>query len=73
MKKLELHFENEMGRVVRFSLDHPIEPVNPATVIAAMDEIIEQNVFQSNGGELIAKRQARLVENIVEEIDIGVE
>lgn len=42
MKKLELFFENEEGKTVKFSLDKPIEPVNSATVNAAMDEIVSQ-------------------------------
>lgn len=71
MKKLELSFENEEGRIVRFSLDNPIEPVDVDAVNEAMDEIIAQNVFVTSGGELVAKRRARLVENIVEEIDLG--
>lgn len=73
MKRLELIFENEEGRTVRFSLDSPNEPVNIAAVNAAMDEIIAQNVFITPGGQLVAKRRARLVENIVEEIDLGLE
>lgn len=68
MKRLELLFENEAGRVVRYSLDYPIEPVDTEAVNAVMDEIIAQNIFETNGGELVAKRRARLVENIVEEI-----
>lgn len=73
MKRLELIFENEEGRTARYSLDSPNEPVNIAAVNAAMDEIIAQNVFVTSGGELVAKRGARLVENIVEDLDLGLE
>ena len=52
MKRLELLFENEAGRVVRYSLDYPIEPVDTEAVNAVMDEIIAQNIFETNGGEL---------------------
>ena len=71
MKKLELFFENEDGKTVKFSLDKPIEPVNTETVNAAMDEIIAQNAFQSTGGDIVAKKSARLVENIIEEIELA--
>ena len=71
MKKIELFFENEEGKTVKYSLDKPVEPVNPTTINAAMDEIIAQNAFESTGGELVAKKSARLVENIIEEIDLG--
>ncbi|RLL46779.1 DUF2922 domain-containing protein [Oceanobacillus piezotolerans] len=71
MKRLELKFVNQDGKTVTYSVEKPIEPVNTATVNAAMDEIIVQNAFTSNGGDLIEKKSARVVENIVEEIDLG--
>ncbi|WP_087974769.1 DUF2922 domain-containing protein [Oceanobacillus rekensis] len=71
MKKLEMKFTNQDGKIVTYSLDKPIEPVNVATVHAAMDEIIAQNAFTSNGGDLIEKKSARLVERIVEDIELG--
>lgn len=71
MKRIELFFENEDGKTVKYTLDKPLEPVNPETVRAAMDEIIAQNVFYSSGGDLVAKKSARIVENIIEEIDLG--
>ena len=36
----------------------------------AMDTIIEQNAFNSSGGDLVAKRSARVVEQITEDIEI---
>lgn len=71
MKRIELFFENEDGKTVKYTLDKPLEPVNPVTVNAAMDEIIAQNVFYSSGGDLVTKKGARIVENIIEEIDLG--
>lgn len=68
MKKIELLFENEEGRTVKYSLDKPVEPVNPASVQLAMDDIIAQNVFNTSGGDLVAKKGARVVETIVEDI-----
>lgn len=70
VKKIELFFENEEGKTVKYSLDKPIEPVNPETVNAAMDEIISQDTFESTGGRLVSKKSARIVENIVEEIEL---
>ncbi|MGJ9457414.1 DUF2922 domain-containing protein [Oceanobacillus sp. CF4.6] len=71
MKKLEMKFTNQDGKIVTYSLDKPIEPVNVASVHAAMDEIIAQNAFTSTGGDLIEKKSARLVERIVEDIELG--
>ena len=70
MKTLELRFENEEGKNVTISLDTPIEPVDPAAINAAMDEIIAQNAFDSSGGELVAKIDARVVERNVTIIEL---
>lgn len=72
MKKLELKFENEEGKTTTISLDKPVEPVDETAISAAMDTILEENVIFSSGGDLIAKKSARIVERNVEEIDIGV-
>ncbi|MEF2293403.1 DUF2922 domain-containing protein [Virgibacillus dokdonensis] len=70
MKKLELKFTNEDGKTVNYSIDQPVEPVDTATVNAAMDEILQQNAFTSSGGDLVAKKSARIVERIVEEVEM---
>jgi hypothetical protein len=69
-KTLQLQFENYDGKTVTYSLDNPVEPVDPEAVNTAMDEIIEQDVFTSSGGDLVGKRNARLVERTVEDIEI---
>ena len=71
MKKLEMKFENQDGKIVTYSLDYPIEPVDPIAVNEAMDEVIAQNVFTSNGGELVRKASARVVEQNIEDIEIN--
>lgn len=70
MKKLELKFLNEDGKTVTYSLEMPVEPVDPAAVTTAMDEIITQNAFTSSGGNLISKKSARVVERNVVEIEL---
>nr|WP_221437333.1 DUF2922 domain-containing protein [Gracilibacillus halotolerans] len=70
VKTLELRFENEEGKNVTISLDNPVEPVDPAEINAAMDEIIAQNAFDSSGGELVAKKDARVVERNVTVIEL---
>ena len=70
MKKLELKFENYDGKTVTYSLDEPVEPVNPQLVNDVMDEIITQDAFSSSGGDLVAKKSARLVDRQVEDIEI---
>lgn len=71
MRVLELNFENEDGKVVKQTIDYPIEPVDPVTVSAVMDEIIAANVFATpKGGKYVSKKSARVVERIVETIEL---
>jgi hypothetical protein len=70
-KKLELQFTNLEGKTATISIDDPIEPVVPATVSAAMDTIIATNIFTSTGGDLVAKKGARVVERNVADVELG--
>lgn len=71
MKRLEMRFENQDGRLVTYTLDDPVEPIDYEAVNEAMDTVIEQNAFSSSGGDLVLKRSARVIEQIVEEIEIN--
>ncbi|OLO39006.1 hypothetical protein BTR23_10725 [Alkalihalophilus pseudofirmus] len=68
-KRLELVFENEQAKTVTLSLDNPVYPVDPVAIATAMDEIIAQNAFTSAGGNLVAKKSARVVDRTVEVIE----
>lgn len=70
MRNLELIFENMEGKAVRMTLEAPIEPADPVLIAQVMDEIIDKNIFHSSGGDLVAKRGARIVERHVEEIEL---
>ena len=70
MKKLELKFLNQEGKVVTITLDSPVEPADAAAVNAAMDVILAQNAFSSSGGNLVSKKEARIVERNVFGIEI---
>ncbi|WP_077329466.1 DUF2922 domain-containing protein [Virgibacillus siamensis] len=71
MKKLELKFVNAEGKTVTYSLDKPVEPVDPTAVKSAMDEIIAQNAFASSGGDLLSIKSARIVERNVTDIELA--
>ena len=70
-KKLELQFINFEGKTATISIDDPIEPVEAASVSAAMDTIIAANIFTSTGGDLVAKKGARVVERNVDDVELG--
>jgi hypothetical protein len=69
-KRLELIFENEIGANITLSLDNPVYPADPIVISAAMDSIVAENAFVSSGGEIVAKKAARIVDRTVEEIVI---
>ncbi len=70
-KKIELIFKNEIGRNVTISLDDPIEPVDPSKVSIVMDLVLAEQAFVSNGGFLVSKVGARVVERNVEPIQMA--
>lgn len=70
-KQIELKFLNQEGRISTFTLDAPIEPVDPMAVSTAMDTIVAQNVFTTSGGDLTEKKEARVVERNVVEIELA--
>ncbi|MEQ6377966.1 DUF2922 domain-containing protein [Bacillaceae bacterium S4-13-58] len=70
-KQIELKFLNPEGRIVTYTLDDPIEPVDPIAVSSAMDTMIAQNVFTSTGGDLTEKKEARIVERNVVGIELA--
>lgn len=69
-KTIELLFENAGGKVVRYTLDNPVDPFDAATVNQAMDTILAQNAFSSSGGDLVKKKGARIVERNVTDIPL---
>lgn len=69
-RTLELIFGNMEGRTVRLTLESPIEPVDPQQISQVMDQIIDKNVFDSSGGDLVEKRGACIVERSVEVIEL---
>lgn len=58
---LQLVFRNQEGRTVTISLNEPLEELEAQDIETVMDLIIEKNVFESAGGELIDKVAARIV------------
>lgn len=69
-KTLEMLFTNEAGKSASVSIESPTEPVDPVAVSAAMDTILTSNVFITSGGDLVAKRGARVVERNVLPVEI---
>ncbi|GLI86316.1 hypothetical protein ANABIO32_41070 [Rossellomorea marisflavi] len=69
-KALELIFRNEMGKLATISVVGPKEPVDPAAVKAAMEDLIAKDVFGSSGGSLVSIEGARIVERNVTDYEL---
>ncbi|PFG15005.1 DUF2922 domain-containing protein [Bacillus sp. es.036] len=70
-KTLELQFNTRDNKPFSITLADPVEPVNPVTIAAAMDAIIMQNCFTTSGGDVVAKKGARIIERNENDIIIG--
>ncbi|KOP82279.1 DUF2922 domain-containing protein [Cytobacillus solani] len=64
-KSLELSFLTENGKLSKLSIDNPKEPINPAAVKQAMEQIISANIIQTVNGDLVASEGVRVIERNV--------
>ena len=69
-KSIELHFNSSLGKVVKLSVDSPIEPIDPIKVKEVMDLIVSANIFAGNTGTFVSPKEARLVEHNVTDYEI---
>lgn len=68
-KKLEMDFIDGMNKRFRLSLDNPKEDLDAFQLEAAMDEILANNIFISNGVDLVSFDGARVITTVVEEME----
>lgn len=68
--KLQMIFKNLEDRRVTLSVDNPRNDLTGEEVRNTMDNIIETNVFDSNGGDITTTVRARIVRTTIEEIEI---
>ena len=57
---LQLVFRNEQGKLFTMNLAHPKGNLTAAEITAAMDVVVQKNIFQSTGGLVVSKVRARL-------------
>jgi hypothetical protein len=58
---LRLIFKNALGRNVTISVKDPEDQLDAEDVEAAMDLIIERDIFQTSGGSITTKVRAEVV------------
>ena len=68
-KKLEMDFIDGMNKRFRLSLDNPREDLDTIQVEGAMDEILANNIFISNGSDLVSFDAARVITTVVDEME----
>ena len=50
---LDLVFKNAIGKKVTLNIEEPKKGVTKAVIDAAMQTVVENNVFNSTGGDLV--------------------
>lgn len=68
--RLEMEFKDIAGKKFSLSLDEPKEDLTEIEVKAAMDEVVNKNIFFTKEGDVVETVGARLVTTTVEELEI---
>ncbi|MBS3995418.1 MAG: DUF2922 domain-containing protein [Alkaliphilus sp.] len=68
IRRLEMVFNNELGRTSKITLDDVRDEVTQLDVQTAMENIINKNIFDTSGGELVGIESARIVTTAIEEM-----
>ncbi|KXG76325.1 DUF2922 domain-containing protein [Thermotalea metallivorans] len=67
-KRLEMIFKNQLGTTTKITVDDVRDNITGADVQAAMELVINKNIFRTNSGELVEIESARIVATDVTEI-----
>ncbi|MCF6465071.1 DUF2922 domain-containing protein [Clostridium sp. Cult2] len=68
--KLEMEFKDEMGKKFTISIDDPRGDLTELEVKAAMDDIVNRNIFFTTSGAIVATEGARFITTTIEELTI---
>ncbi|MBV7275708.1 DUF2922 domain-containing protein [Clostridium thailandense] len=69
-KTLVMNFLNEAGKKTAVRINNVKDDVTEAETKAAMDVIIEKNVFTTSGGDLKSKDSAQLIDKSTSEFNV---
>lgn len=67
-KVLRMTFNNAAGNAVTITLPQPKASLTAAEIEAVMDQIIAKNIFLTSGGELISKRDIKIVDTTTDDL-----
>lgn len=68
--KLEMSFKNAMDNKSTISIDNPKSDITDAEVAAVMQNILNKNIFNTNGGDLVSIGGARVMTTTVDELTV---
>jgi hypothetical protein len=68
--KLEMEFKDIVGKKFSLSLESPREDLTEIDIKAAMDEVVNKNIFSTKEGDIVETVGARIVTTEIEEIEI---
>ena len=71
-KKLVLVFKNSIGKEITITIEDPKDALTEAEIKAAMDLIVEKNIFKKNNYDLVEAVEARIVNTQTQEYDLVV-
>ena len=57
---LDLIFKNSAGKKVTLNIEEPKNGVTKAEIDAAMQVVVENNIFNTSGGDIVEAVQGRL-------------
>ena len=57
---LELIFKNSAGRKVVFNIEEPKANITKAEIDAAMDVVVDNNIFNTTGGDIVEAMEGRI-------------
>ena len=71
-KRLVMSFKNELDRVVSISVDDPREDITEVEIKNFMQMVVEKQIFNPNGAEIVAAVEAKVVVTDTTEYDLVV-
>ena len=67
-KVLRLSFDTSLGGTMTLTLDEPKEGITSAEIEAVMDQIIAKDIFSTAAGNLVAKKDIKIVETVTDDL-----
>lgn len=67
-KVLRMTFNNTSGNAVTITLAEPKASLTASQIETVMDLIIEKNIFLTAGGELVSKRDVKVIDTTTDDL-----